>query len=648
MPAILAIAVAGFVLRLVPLVRAGGPLAWPVDYDEAVYFSASALLFRGVLPYRDFVFVHPPALLYVLGATSSLAGALGPARAFAAARLVATLVGAINIALVGRLVLRTSGAAGALVAAALYATYPDVVVVERGPFLEPVLNLACLTMALAWLGPRAGSARRSVVAGVLCGAACAVKVWGGIWFLAALAAAPRERARSEIAKFAGAAAVSGLIFIAPLAFLSLPRFVEQTLLFHLRRPPDGIVSPAARVPEIAGGGHIVASVLALAALLAIAVKAVRARALVTREERFFAAAIVLTAAAFLASSSYWSQYNSHLAASECVLAGMGAALIAANLPSALAGALVLLLAVPSARQSLLGSRGRAPELLAVGATIRDNVPSDDCVFAFDPAWSIAGGRLPPHSGSAPAIVDSYGAMLLAATHGGAKFPDAAAAFQSPAAQTEVRARLESCRFAILGWRGNWQLSAASKAWFSAHFVCAAPSAGDLCLWERWSPTLLGLAVAPPGTEIRFGDGWFAEEGAPRARWRWMAARSVTLLPPVAGAARLELALELPADNATITVQLDGRTIERIAATSRQVARSWRVDGSGGAPHTLVLSTSSVVNPARAGLSPDTRDLGLRLDRIVWLPTAAISRAKRRLDSASNRGAEGVRELRWWR
>jgi len=29
-------------------------------------------------------------------------------------------------------------------------------------------------------------------------------------------------------------------------------------------------------------------------------------------------------------------------------------------------------------------------------------------------------------------------------------------------------------------------------------------------------------------------------------------------------------------------------------------------------------------------------------------SAAISRAKRRLDSASNRGAEGVRELRWWR
>ena len=48
--ALIAVAAGGLLLRLVPLLRAGGPLAMPVDYDEAVYFSASALLFKGVLP----------------------------------------------------------------------------------------------------------------------------------------------------------------------------------------------------------------------------------------------------------------------------------------------------------------------------------------------------------------------------------------------------------------------------------------------------------------------------------------------------------------------------------------------------------------------------------------------------------------------
>ncbi|MEO8382954.1 MAG: hypothetical protein ABI779_25075 [Acidobacteriota bacterium] len=64
---ILAIAVGGLVLRLVSLLAVGGPLASPSSYDDGVYYSASALLFRGVLPYRDFVFVHPPGLLYFYG-----------------------------------------------------------------------------------------------------------------------------------------------------------------------------------------------------------------------------------------------------------------------------------------------------------------------------------------------------------------------------------------------------------------------------------------------------------------------------------------------------------------------------------------------------------------------------------------------------
>src|SRR5262245_22812741 len=133
------LAMAAFALRLVPLLRAGGPLGMNVDYDEGVYFSASALLFRGVLPYRDFVFVHPPGLLYALGITSSVTSVIGVTPAFAAARVVACAFGAANVALAGKLAQRWGGPFAGFLAAAFYATYPEVVVVERGPYLEPVL-----------------------------------------------------------------------------------------------------------------------------------------------------------------------------------------------------------------------------------------------------------------------------------------------------------------------------------------------------------------------------------------------------------------------------------------------------------------------------------------------------------------------------
>ncbi|HKS24076.1 MAG TPA: glycosyltransferase 87 family protein [Thermoanaerobaculia bacterium] len=582
--ALAAIAFGGFLLRIAPLLRAGGPLAWGVDYDEGVYFSASALLVRGVLPYRDFVFVHPPGLLYVLGIVSWLGD---PAHAFAAARVLATIVGAINIFLVGRIAAEASGTAAGIAAAALYATYPDAVSAERGPFLEPVLNLVCLAGALAWLR------RKPIAAGILGGAACAVKVFGGIWILGALLSSEERR---DVPRFLGGAALAGALLVGPLFIFAPHAFIEQTLLFHAWRPPDGIVSRTARLPEILGGGHVVATILAAVALLSLLL--LRA----TRAERLFAVAGVLTALSFLASSSYWNQYNAHLAASECVLAGLGAAFLMRSLDPRAAAVVALLLAIPSAWQSLIASRGGPTELPAIGAIVRDSVPASDCVVTFEPQWSLAAGRL-------PVVVDSYGTMLLDAVRGGVKFPDTATAFQSPRAQPLARNRLARCHFAILGWRGNWQMNAESRAWFTSQFVCDTPSAGDLCLWERWGPS--------HRTSIAFGDGWYGEEGMPPHSWRWMGARSTATLPALAGGARLELAFEVPQANlpATITVALNGRVVDRYVETRTTSARAYDAEGK---ETQLVITTSRTISPSRLGVSADTRELGLKLDRIVWL------------------------------
>src|SRR6202158_805155 len=149
--AVLAIAAIGCLLRAFPLIEAG-PFGSPVDYDEGVYFASSALLLKGVLPYRDFVFAHPPGLLYFPSPVAWLGAVRDPAFGFAAARWLATLVGCANILLLGRLAMRWAGPVGAIIAAAGYATHRGAVSIERGPFLEPVLNLCCLILAWVWLG----------------------------------------------------------------------------------------------------------------------------------------------------------------------------------------------------------------------------------------------------------------------------------------------------------------------------------------------------------------------------------------------------------------------------------------------------------------------------------------------------------------
>src|SRR5262249_60325404 len=123
---------------------------------------------------------------------------------------------------------------------------------------------------------------------------------------------------------------------------------------------------AARLVEIANSGHLAATVLAV-----IGVFAAR-----RREARFFTVATLLSVAAFLTSSTYWSQYNSHLAASECALAGFGAAALLRGFKPAVGVAAAIAVAIPSLLHALPAARARAPETLAVGRAIRELVPAN--------------------------------------------------------------------------------------------------------------------------------------------------------------------------------------------------------------------------------------------------------------------------------
>ncbi|MDP2276429.1 MAG: hypothetical protein Q8K32_37160 [Archangium sp.] len=442
------IAFGAFLLRVFPFFGPDGAWSYRVDYDEGVYFSSASLLLDGLFPYRDYVFVHPPGLLVFLSLTSWTRAFLGVDGAFALSRWIAALLGTINVLLVARLLLRWPLSWwAALCGAAFYATYPELVQVERGPFLEPLLNLVCLSLASAVVN--ASRNRRWVwVAGALAGAAVSIKLWAVIWVAGAVWGLSTFVTRREFLQFIGAAALSWAVIVLPFALQAPAAFVTQTGLFHAWRPPDGMTARLPRVEQILALRHLASP---LFALLMLSFLVVRRGAALTVAARVVALAWLLTLAAFFSSPSYWAQYNAHLIASEAVLAG---ALLGTLAPRWRWGALavVTLSLFSSIYQCVHRAAGDDRHLLLARSPLGT---TPDCVFTFEPGWSLAAGRLPPRN--APMIVDSYAHQLLGAVQGGRRFASSQAAFASSDQPLSI---LEQCENVVLGERGHRQLSAA--------------------------------------------------------------------------------------------------------------------------------------------------------------------------------------------
>lgn len=442
------LSVAAWAMRVSPYFRATGVLGWAVDFDEGVYLSASALLWQGVLPWRDFVFVHPPAVPVLL--SFATAWDVTASRALEVARWGVTLVGAFDVLLAALLVRRHAGFVGACVTAGLLAVWPEVVACDRGVHLEPFLTAACLLSMWKLDLDRP----RVLSAGLWLGVALLVKSWAVLWLAAWLVARGR-RALPGV----GVAVVLASVVMLPIAVL-VPDFVSQVVWLHVVRAPDGDESLLVRLREM----FVARSVVPLV-LLAVSASALWRR----RSDPFFRqllAVALLLVVAFLSAAAFWNQYDAHLAFPLAMLCGVGVSERWSALPSRFAHPVAglvaaLLVAIPGfvwVRDRRFDRDDQQPGRVAL---IRAAPPGPMC--AFEPHELVMADRWPAPLKGTKTLVDSYGQMLLDAARGGARYPSATAAFSSDAAQTTIRAQLTACPKWVVGWRGRWQLNAASQA-----------------------------------------------------------------------------------------------------------------------------------------------------------------------------------------
>lgn len=265
-----------FAARLVPVLRGGG-LRGIGNYDDGVYYAAGTALASGLLPYRDFLLLHPPGVVVALAPFGLFGRLTDDSTAFAAARLAWMLLGAVNAALVARLV-RPLGLAAAALGGGLYAlSYPAIYTETTTLLVAPAQTCVLLAMLLLPTAPPASPAqlRLAAMAGILLGASATFKIWGIVAVAAVVIWLGVTRSRRLALPVLAGAAVGTIAICLPF-FVAAPRAMwRMVVLYQLGRDSSG-TPVLTKLADIVGLGlhrpatPVVVGVLALVAALLVA------------------------------------------------------------------------------------------------------------------------------------------------------------------------------------------------------------------------------------------------------------------------------------------------------------------------------------------------------------------------------------------
>jgi hypothetical protein len=329
------LAVAAFAFRIVP-VLAGGGLQGRLGYDDGVYFGAAEALVHGVLPYRDYLLLHPPGIVVTLVPFALLGNVIGDPTAFAVARVGVMALGALNCVLAALVAGRNDRSAG-LLAGALYAAWSTAASAEDTTDLHAPQSTLVLLALLVLVQPGRVSPRRAVLAGLALGFATSIQVWqvvtGAVvlwWIVVRARGSGVRRFRPAAAYLAGAASVVAMVGLPFLAAAPEPMF-RYVVVDQIGRPHGG-VSLLERLRAIEGLPQVAQLPERLRPLVPDAAVAMAAAAALSIMglgawrrpwARPWVVLVVAQGALVMAMPSFLPDYKALLAPAACLALGTG-------------------------------------------------------------------------------------------------------------------------------------------------------------------------------------------------------------------------------------------------------------------------------------------------------------------------------------
>jgi hypothetical protein len=318
-----------FVVRLFPVLRGGG-LRGFYNYDPAVYYAAAVGMARGMLPYRDFLLLHPPGVPLLLLPFAALGQVTSDSTGMAAARLAMMAMGSVTAIIITR-TLRSAGVVPALIGGLAYAVYWPAVYSERATWLEgPGSFLLAVALWLLIAPPRFLETRPRwtyALAGAALAFACLTKMWLAVPLLVLVVWVAAHRRWRDLGWLTVGGAVAGIVPLLPFV-TALPQLWNMvvTTQFGRRRGTSDVTSM--RLEGLSGldqvwSGHIVT----LAIVVVVVGGAVAALAVLVREGRLPLLVTVASLALLLTTPTWFRHYPTLVAPTLMMSIGFGSSVV---------------------------------------------------------------------------------------------------------------------------------------------------------------------------------------------------------------------------------------------------------------------------------------------------------------------------------
>lgn len=306
------------IIRLWMIHAQGGLSQAYLNPDEGAYFGATLGLSDGLMPYRDFLLLHPPGITVLLAPFGMISHVIGEHDAFMAMRVFVVLVGGINTVLAYKVASRV-GTTAAILAGAFYAVWFPAARVERTSLMEPFV-LTAILVALLVVGRKNPSYRWVVIGGAIAGILATVKLWAWIPLLIIMIAAVIMIGWRKAAAFAGATIGAAALLCLPFFIAAPNQMIRMVLLDQAQR--SGATNFWARIHDIFAMGsidphHHGLTILVFAGVVVMAVVAV----IFIPQSRLWAILLVVQIGVLMNTPSLFINYTAYTAAALALVIG---------------------------------------------------------------------------------------------------------------------------------------------------------------------------------------------------------------------------------------------------------------------------------------------------------------------------------------